>query len=105
MHITELKSSKIYACYEGGMAYSAVAVKIFEEWKANESLCHNAAKACLTQIGKKENLNRAEVSHNHEILAPVIHHIGYLIYLIQFFIFPYFRIYGIHHFSKSISFS
>ena len=91
--------------FEAGMAYSAVAVSVFEEWKANESLCHNAAKACLTQIGKKENLNRAEVSHNHKVLAPVIHHIGYLIYLIQFFIFPYFRIYGILHFSKSISFS
>lgn len=69
--------------FEAGMAYSAVAVSVFEEWKANESLCQNAAKACLAQIGKKDNLNRAEVSHNHEVLAPVVRHIGYLIYLVQ----------------------
>ena len=64
------------------MAYSAVAVSVFEEWKANEPLCGNAAKGCLAQIGKKECLNRAEVNHNHAILAPVVCHIGYLVQIL-----------------------
>lgn len=64
------------------MAYSTIAVKVFEEWKGSEALCNNAAKACLASIGKKESSNRAEVSHNHhEILAPILRHIGFLLQL------------------------
>ncbi len=56
---------------------------IFGEWQADEFLCSKGARGYLANIGKKASLNRAEVSHNANVLAPIIRHLGFLSYLFQ----------------------
>lgn len=59
-------------------AYSQAALNVFEDWKANEKLVQQGAKCTLARIGRKDQLNRAEVAENSDLLTPVIRHIGYL---------------------------
>lgn len=60
-------------------AYSQAAVDVFEEWKATDHLCHMGAKMYLASIGRKDNVDRAEIVENHLLLAPVLAHMGFLI--------------------------
>lgn len=60
-------------------AYSQAAVDVFEEWKATDHLCHMGAKMYLASIGRKDNVDRAEIAENHLLLAPVLAHMGFLI--------------------------
>ena len=58
--------------------YSPEATAVFDEWKASEKLCHRGSKMCLALIGRKELVDRREVSENHDLLAPIVEHVGFL---------------------------
>lgn len=56
---------------------------IFAEWRVDEMLCSRGARGYLANIGKKASLNRHEVAHNANALAPVIRHLGFSSHLFQ----------------------
>ena len=60
------------------MAYSPEATAVFDEWKGNEKLVHRGAKMCLALIGRKELVDRREVAENHDLLGPIVEHMGFL---------------------------
>lgn len=57
---------------------SPSAGEIFNEWKSSDALCARGSRGYLANIAKNRELNRAEVAHNYEILAPIIRHLGFL---------------------------
>ena len=58
--------------------YSEVATLVFDEWRKSELLVQHGSRCYLAQIGRKDGVNRAEVAANHDLLAPVLRHIGFL---------------------------
>ena len=57
---------------------SQVACRVFNDWQCDEMLLGRASRGFMANIGKKKSLNRAEVAHNKNLLAPVIRHMGFL---------------------------
>jgi hypothetical protein len=57
---------------------SPVAGQVFNEWQSDDMLLSRASRGFMANIGKKKSLNRAEVAHNKNLLAPVIRHMGFL---------------------------
>ena len=47
------------------------------EWKANDKLIKQASTAIMAVVGKKSEITRKEVVANHEILQPVVKHLGF----------------------------
>lgn len=50
--------------------------KIVDAWKAQPELVTTASKGFMCLIGKMQDLDRAEVNINKNVLAPVIEHLG-----------------------------
>lgn len=66
------------------MQATETASAIFAEWQKDETLLARASRGFICTIGKKKSLNRSEVAHNKDALAPVIRHIGFLPYKLKF---------------------
>lgn len=47
------------------------------EWKANDKLIKQASTAIMAVVGKKSDITRREVVANHEILQPIVKHLGF----------------------------
>ena len=60
------------------MQATETAAAIFADWQKDETLVTRASRGFICNIGKKKSLNRSEVAHNKDALAPVIRHIGFL---------------------------
>lgn len=67
--------------------YSELATLVFDEWKKSELLVQHGSRCYLAQIGRKDGVNRAEVAPNHDLLAPVLRHIGFLFEIALWVIF------------------
>lgn len=67
--------------------YSELATLVFDEWKKSELLVQHGSRCYLAQIGRKDGVNRAEVAANHDLLAPVLRHIGFLFEIVLWVIF------------------
>ena len=46
------------------------------QWKSNDKLVKQAATGVMAVVGKRNELSRKEVCANHEILIPVVEHLG-----------------------------
>ena len=47
-------------------------------WKANDKLVLLGAGGIMVRVGNNKELDREDLSSNHEVLAPVIQHMGSL---------------------------
>lgn len=57
-------------------ANEAVINKVTHAWQALPDLVATASRGYMCQIGKMQELDRAEVNVNKQILAPVVEHLG-----------------------------
>ena len=58
------------------MAPAESIAAVVGEWKANDKLVKQASTAVMAVVGKRSELSRKEVCANHEILIPVVKHLG-----------------------------
>ena len=52
--------------------------RLFQDWRAVESLCNLAARGHMARVGGEKELQRKDIAPNVDALKPIVQHLGTL---------------------------